>query len=216
MRKCILMLLLCPAFAFALPPQPNIDSLLSNDCEYDDLRCDFTELELRIALGLDAQMDMNLESLKAADFEKDVAQVEPAFDKVEDVQVELIGKRKGRGKRSNRTRASSLSSHRAPIWGSFMANFKKCAPGCVPANYGTYGKRGNRSCHPSGRAVDVGAIICGGKTHTALAGGKFATFVSCMRGKMKTLYRDGKARTKGHHDHAHFSNGCRIGKRMTY
>ena len=104
----------------------------------------------------------------------------------------------------------------APIWNRFYKDFKKCAPDCEPAQYGTWGSRGNASCHPSGQAVDVGAIKCGGTLHTALGGGKFATFVSCMRGKMKTLYRNGKHRTKGHHDHAHFSYGCTVRGRRIY
>ncbi len=54
----------------------------------------------------------------------------------------------------------------APVWGPFTANFRQCAPGCVPTNYNVY-RRGRHTCHAQGRAIDVGAIICGGQTHTA-------------------------------------------------
>jgi hypothetical protein len=103
---------------------------------------------------------------------------------------------------------SADANTKAPIWASFISNFKKCAPGCQPANYATYGKRGKPSCHNTGRAVDVGAIVCGGVTHKAINRGRYEKMVNCMKGKMIVLYRNGKGITTGHHDHAHFSNGC--------
>jgi hypothetical protein len=115
---------------------------------------------------------------------------------------------------------TSTSSHTgAPIWGSFIHNFKKCAQGCLPANLITFGSRsnysptagvGNYTCHAEGNAIDVGAIVCGGKTYRAVDNGRFATFVACMKPKMKTLWHQGRKKgvTRGHYDHAHFSNGC--------
>ncbi len=111
----------------------------------------------------------------------------------------------------------------APIWGSFISNFRKCAPGCVPANIGTYGARnnssptagrGNYTCHATGQAVDVGAIVCGGTAYRAISeishAGKFTKFVGCMKGKMKVLWHKGMRMgiTRGHYDHVHLSNGC--------
>lgn len=150
---------------------------------------DFTDGELRQAFGLQEKEEIYAEDL-----------------------LHFARQSKARGKSAR----GSFPGDRAPIWKSFIGNFKKCAPGCIPTRYGTYGKRRGKSCHPSGQAVDVGGIVCGGKTHWALQGGRFAQFVQCMKPKMKTLYRDGKHRTLGHHDHAHFSNGCRVRGKTTY
>ena len=109
--------------------------------------------------------------------------------------------------RAHRTGGEN-SAHRAPIWNSFIRNFKQCAPGCEPAQYAAFGHRDNLSCHPTGEAIDVGAMICEGRTYRAIDRGRFEEMVTCMRGKMKTLYRNGWHVTKGHHDHAHFSDGC--------
>ncbi len=97
----------------------------------------------------------------------------------------------------------------APIWPSFVAKFRQCAKGCIP--YIVSVKReGAVSCHSGGRAIDVGGLVCGGTTHMAINRGRYDSFVSCMKGKMKTLYRNGPGITAGHHDHAHFSNGCTV------
>lgn len=187
-------------------------------CTGEDLTCDFSEEEIRKALDIKNEESIDLRFLESLNWEGydfhdedyDLIEESNSTDKdgvypySNDAQVRAY-------------KASLRMPHdRAPIWPSFIQNFKKCAPGCIPANYGTYGKRGGRSCHPSGRAVDVGAIICSGQTHKALNGGKFLEFVQCMRGKMKTIYRNGKHITLGHRDHAHFSNGCQSKGRYTY
>lgn len=100
-------------------------------------------------------------------------------------------------------------SQGAPVWRPFMRNLGSCAPGCRPVNFNAY-RKSSRSCHNTGRALDVGAINCGGRNHEAIRGGKFASIVHCMQGKMRVLYRNGKGRTSGHHDHAHFSIGCSV------
>lgn len=105
---------------------------------------------------------------------------------------------------------------RAPVWATFMANFRRCAPGCVPADYETFGQRGHASCHNTGRAIDVGAIICGGVEYKAVNGGRFTEFVGCMKSKMKTLYHNGRHVTRGHRDHVHFSMGCVIAGGRNY
>lgn len=180
-------------------------------CDGNQIACDFSEDEIRKALNLSKEdhIDYNyLDSLQVEhvdfhDEDYDLIEIEDIAAPT-DPQVKIYN-------------ANLRMPHdRAPIWPSFIENFKQCAPGCIPANYGTYGKRGGRSCHPTGRAVDVGAIICNGNTHPALSGGEFSTFVECMKGHMKTLYRNGKHVTKGHRDHAHFSNGCRVNNRYTY
>lgn len=115
---------------------------------------------------------------------------------------------------------TSTSAHTgAPIWGSFINNFRKCAKGCLPANLITFGSRrnysptagvGNYTCHAEGKAIDIGAVVCGGKVYRAIDNGRFATFVGCMKTKMKTLWHQNRKKgvTRGHYDHAHFSNGC--------
>lgn len=152
----------------------------------DDLRCYFSPLELEQALGTSRASD-------------DAYQAHPEFHAEED------------GGLTDEAWRMFDPAKTAPIWASFMANFKKCAPGCAPANYSTYGKRAKPSCHNTGRAADVGAIVCGGKTYKAINRGKYETFVGCMKKYMIVLYRNGKGVTLGHHDHAHFSNGCIAG-----
>ena len=107
-----------------------------------------------------------------------------------------------------RTPMPEIRGDRAPVWASFVSNFRKCAPGCVPADYETFGTRGKASCHNTGRAIDLGAIVCNGRTYEAIDGGRFTEFVGCMKSKMKTLYHNGRDVTRGHHDHVHFSIGC--------
>jgi hypothetical protein len=101
------------------------------------------------------------------------------------------------------------SSKGAPVMGPFLRNLKSCAPGCAPVDYNAYRSQSN-SCHNTGRALDVHGIQCGGKTHMAINGGRFAEIVRCMKGKMHVLYRNGPGTTSGHHDHGHFSIGCSI------
>ncbi len=107
------------------------------------------------------------------------------------------------------------SSESSPVWGTFIRNLKSCAPGCAPANYHAY-RNQRKSCHFSGRALDVGAIRCGSRLHSAISGGKFASMVQCMKSKMRVLYRNGPGRTTGHHDHGHFSLGCSVPGRPVY
>lgn len=117
-------------------------------------------------------------------------------------------KRAAKSSRKKYPGSRSGGGKSAPIWSSFYKNFKSCEPSCEPANWGTYGERANCTCHSQGMAIDVGALSCGGKLFPAIKQGRFNTFVACMKKKMKTLYHNGKGVTKGHWDHAHFSNGC--------
>ena len=127
-------------------------------------------------------------------------------------------------------------SQGAPVWNTFLHNFKICAPGCQPADYGTFGSRGNNSCHPSGRAIDIHKMVCGGRVFTAIANQpEFRSMVACMgsapgnrtksqrpvapvRGllPMRTLYQNKDPRrygvTQAHYDHAHFSITCFNGR----
>lgn len=107
------------------------------------------------------------------------------------------------------------STQSAPVWGPFIRNLASCAPGCKPVGFHAY-RNQRKSCHYSGRALDVFGISCGGKTHYAISGGKYASMVQCMKRKMRVLYRNGPGRTSGHHDHAHFSLGCSVPGRPVY
>lgn len=169
-----------------------------------DLSCYFTPAELNEALGDVAQQAANAGILR-------IIPEDPFHDEQdgEETFEDLI-------QPASLPPGGNMPHDRAPIWGSFIGHFKACAPGCIPARYGTFGRRGNKSCHPSGRAVDVGAIICRGTPHMAIKGGQFTQFASCMSERMHTLYRNGRGRTAGHHDHAHFSNGCMVRGKMTY
>lgn len=194
---------------------------LSRQCG-NDVLCYFSREQVSEALG-----ENGVELVRTGMFELDQSDLykeedgelsELAADTL-DIQAsatDFSARKKSRPRHAN-TNTSSHTS--APIWGSFVANFNKCAPGCLPANLITFGERnnfsptagqGNFSCHPEGRAIDVGAIVCKGKAHFAIDNGKFATFVGCMKRKMKTLWHQGRKKgvTRGHYDHAHFSNGC--------
>ncbi|NJL25920.1 MAG: hypothetical protein HC902_12630 [Calothrix sp. SM1_5_4] len=111
-----------------------------------------------------------------------------------------------------RTRTHGRYTQQAPVWNTFIRSFHQCAPGCEPAQYSTWGHRHNRSCHPSGHALDLHGMICGGRFYRAIDsrrdGGRFDSFVRCMRGHMHVLWKNGRHITQGHHDHVHLSIGC--------
>jgi hypothetical protein len=113
----------------------------------------------------------------------------------------------------------SVSS--APIYGAFIQAFKSCEPGCTPVNVGTWGSRGNKSCHPQGRAVDVGGVQCSSGKHMA-PGARFEKYVRCMERKgWKALFKycvkgAPKNNTTCHRDHAHFSKGCTVKGKRTW
>ena len=96
------------------------------------------------------------------------------------------------------------------IWGAFISVLHSCSPGCVPQDYNCY-RGDSSSCHSKGRAVDVGAISCGGHVHYAIDGGAFASLVSCAEHHgLHVLYMEshGRGLTQDHHNHGHFSLGC--------
>ena len=94
------------------------------------------------------------------------------------------------------------------IMGPYMAALARCAPGCSPYNYNVW-RRGARSCHAQGRAIDVGGLLCGGNVVMASTA-KFSQVTACMSQYLGVLYHNGRGRTRGHHDHAHFSIGCSL------
>ena len=195
---------------------------LSGQCGKDVL-CYFSQDDVSQALGGNA-----VELVRSGMFNLDEADLyKDEDDSLSEDAAELLNVDLRATEFSARARVrkavganTNTSSHTgAPIWGSFINNFKKCAKECVPANLITFGERnnysptagrGNYTCHAEGRAIDVGAIVCGGKTYRAIDNGRFATFVGCMKTKMKTLWHQGRKKgvTRGHYDHAHFSNGC--------
>ncbi len=98
----------------------------------------------------------------------------------------------------------------APVWPTFVRAFKRCAPGCQPVNYHAFGSRGGkRTCHTSGRAIDLHGMRCGNQHYASQGRGRFEQMVKCMRRQgLKALYFNGRDITAGHQDHAHFSIGC--------
>lgn len=184
-----------------------------------DVLCYFSREQVSNALGENA---VNL--VRSGMFELDQSDLYQEEDGLteeaaEVLNVDLRATDFSARKRTRHADTNTSSHTSAPIWGSFVSNFNKCAPGCLPANLITFGSRnnfsptagrGNFSCHPEGRAIDVGAIVCKGKAYHAIDNGKFSEFVGCMKRKMKTLWHQGKKMgiTRGHYDHAHFSNGC--------
>lgn len=225
MKSWCVVALMAAGLGFYAQAKDNLEAQaingLSQQCGRDVL-CYFSREQVSQALGGNA-----VELVRSGLFELDQSDIykdeegglsQQAADTLNiDVGATEFSARKRSRPRHASTDVSSHTS--APIWGSFVANFNKCAPGCLPANLITFGERnnlsptagrGNFSCHPEGRAIDVGAIVCKGKAHHAIDNGKFATFVACMKRKMKTLWHQGrkKGNTRGHYDHAHFSNGC--------
>jgi hypothetical protein len=113
-----------------------------------------------------------------------------------------------------RTR-DEVNAQSAPIWNSFIRNFHQCEPGCNPVQYMAEGQRGHLSCHTGGKAIDVFGMVCDdGRRYMAIERGhtRYERLVNCMRGKMKVIYRNGRALTAGHNNHAHYSNGCYNGR----
>lgn len=122
-------------------------------------------------------------------------------------------------RRKKKSSGRSVSS--APIYRRFVSSFNSCARGCKMGRTGTWGKRGNRSCHPTGQALDLHSMVCGGKSYTPLTS-KFYALVKCMRGKgWKVLHNYcvkglPKNKTTCHKDHGHFSLGCTVRGRRVY
>ncbi len=176
--------------SYALPVSSMSDVQRQQRCG-EDLRCYFNADEIQIALGEKSAWTNDILQPGADRFAAE-DEGEHFHDEADAALVQIS------------------SDRNAPIWSAFIANFRSCAQGCVPADYSTYGSRERASCHNTGQAIDVGAIVCGGHTYKAISGGRFAKFVNCMGSKMKALYRNGRGVTRGHHDHAHFSNGCTV------
>jgi hypothetical protein len=109
-----------------------------------------------------------------------------------------------------------------PICSPFYKALKACEPTCEPINYTSYNNRGDggRSCHNSGRAIDVFGIKCSdtGKSYMAIGNSqRFRDLIKCSRQKgLVVLYRNKNPHkcgiTQAHYDHAHFSIKCHGGK----
>lgn len=103
-----------------------------------------------------------------------------------------------------------------PVCNPFYAEFKACEPTCEPIGYHSH-RHDPGSCHNSGRAIDVFGMKCAdtGNRYMAINNGRYQDMVRCVkrRGKLKVLWHNGRHRTAGHHDHAHFSVTCNGGRR---
>lgn len=105
----------------------------------------------------------------------------------------------------------------APIYKPFLqVAERQCR--CTPVGVGTWGARGNKSCHPQGRAIDVRGANCDGKVSYAVSPG-FSKFVQCMAAKGWFKLYNGqcvkglpKNKTTCHKDHAHFSKCCQTNR----
>lgn len=132
------------------------------------------------------------------------------------------------GTLSSRTSARSggKSVGSAPIYSSFSAQFARCLPGCTPSQVGTWGSRGGRSCHPGGKAVDVGAVKCGSRLTKAINDspskkGKVDQLARCFKAAGWTVLwhkcasnTSTRNATTCHKDHVHLSKCCTVnGKR---
>lgn len=240
MRLAILALLVVSNSAFSktitsLPDDTGIDreefAAQQMACG-DDILCYFTNDEIREALGSYADQDgiERLFKIGSSDpfsaEEKLIGELNDALNSyamdggrnrpMSPIKESATAARRDKSKNSKSDEGGSLQStglspRGAPAWYPFVKNFKQCAKGCIPYIVSVW-RPGAVSCHASGRAIDVGAIICKGQTHRAINNGRFAQFVSCMRPKMKTLFHDHDPRVYGvtgaHYDHGHFSTGC--------
>lgn len=108
-----------------------------------------------------------------------------------------------------------IANQGTPVWGTFETALSSCAPGCTTGGDTCAHSHRGRSCHNSGRAVDVGSIICGGQRFGASTG-RFHAFVACARKFFPPTMEYLRKRHKdnvlwqqaNHYDHAHFSLGC--------
>lgn len=117
----------------------------------------------------------------------------------------------------------SINCGTAAICGTFNRRLSKCGCKIGPPRI-TRQKRGGKSCHNTGRAIDVMSIYCGGKKYMGVSS-RYAKWVRCMAptvknskrgvrsgGGMTVLFQQSHKRkqgvTKAHYDHAHFSIGC--------
>lgn len=172
-----------------------------------------------------AEVQNNVEVRSEVKKSEDKVTVKPADNKAAEEKKALEAKKEAEKKEAAKKKAAEnaplkivgIQARGYPIYASFVRNFRQCAPGCFPKVVSV--NRPQRvSCHHGGKAIDVGGIICGGKTYEAISeanyNGKFVAFKDCMKGKMKTLWHNqaysAATKTSGHWDHAHFSNGCVI------
>ncbi len=195
----------------------------------DNLACYFTKEEVAQAFG-GGKMSIEaglFDLMKMENSEKYAEEDENVFKEVQKAEVrsemrkEYSEKQQDKKKEKKVKKESSvlkMTGIRAsgyPIYASFVAKFRQCASGCFP-HVVSVNRPGAHSCHNGGKAIDVGAIVCGGVKHDAFAEawkpGRFTQFVGCMKRKMKTLFHNDDyspaTKTSGHWDHAHFSNGC--------
>lgn len=87
-----------------------------------------------------------------------------------------------------------------PILASFTPAHNRCAPGCRYVSWGIWGDarhQAKRSCHNSGEAIDIHAIVCDGRTYPSLSS-RFTQYTSCMKNTLGVIYGEGE-----HRDHAH-------------
>jgi hypothetical protein len=202
----------------------------------DNILCYFSDAEVREALGpmYDAQnveQDFKIDGAGLSFAAEQLFEVNAGATAENDVDTAVMTdvssrNRTSKKKESKKTAKKKTSSDDAgpigfkgisprgyPIWASFVGKFRQCAKGCVPYIV-SVNRPGAVSCHNGGKAIDVGGLVCSGKTYMAIKRGRFDTFVGCMKGKMKTLYRQAHKLhlgiTQAHYDHAHFSNGCTV------
>jgi hypothetical protein len=209
---------------------------IAKDCG-TNLQCYFTPQEIESALGMpvaEAQEKGLLDESPMQRFADEGFEQNSGHEALEGVPMaameesDLLGsevrrrRRSGRAGRHGVRRSGGVCSHTtralvgyhqqgSPVWGHFISALKSFRSDCVPQDYNTFRPRSDGfSCHNSNRAVDVGAISCGGRKHYAINGGTFAQLVSSARRKgMHVLYMQGGCDyTQSHKNHGHFSIGC--------
>jgi hypothetical protein len=197
----------------------------------DNILCYFSDAEVREALGplynaqgIEDEFKMESAGLSFAAEQLFEVNGEATAENDVDTAVMTDVSSRNRTSKNKKPKKSSgdndapisfkgISPRGYPIWASFVGKFRQCAKGCVPYIV-SVNRPGTVSCHNGGKAIDVGGLVCSGKTYMAIKRGRFDTFVGCMKGKMKTLYRQAHKLhlgiTQAHYDHAHFSNGCTV------
>lgn len=88
----------------------------------------------------------------------------------------------------------------APIEAPFKKYHAQCSGGCSYISWGIWGDEAHKkkaSCHNSGGAIDIHALMCG-KTKSSVKTAKFQNYLTCMRKHFGVIY--GNA---AHKNHAH-------------
>lgn len=98
------------------------------------------------------------------------------------------------------SKALFLDRKVAPILAPFKKYHKVCSGGCDYISWGIWGDEAHKkrpSCHNSGEAIDIHAVVCAKTTYKAKTT-KFQNYLKCMRKHFGVIHGNAE-----HKNHAH-------------